>query len=78
MVETGGVNRARIYVGWLCVAVAFALVVLLGLGVVDPFADAGLAGIDSLGALAAALAPVLAGPVVLFGLGLWLLRGPRR
>ena len=72
------VNRQRIYAGWLCIAIAFALVVLLGIGVIDPFDAAGLTGVDSLGALAALLAPVLAGPVVLFVVGLVLLKGPRR
>ena len=71
-------NRQRIYAGWLCIAVAFALVVALGTGWIDPFGDAGLAGIESLAALGAVLLTVLAGPVVLFAVGLWLLKGPRR
>jgi len=80
MAEQGpaGVNRQRIYAGWLCVAIAFALVVLLGLGWIDPFGEQGLADIDSIAGLFAVMLPVLAGPVVLFAVGLWLLKGPRR
>ena len=76
MADRPTVNRKRIYAGWLCIALAFALVVSLGVGWIDPI-GAG-AGITSLVTLVAALLPVLAGPILLFVLGLWLLKGPRR
>ena len=75
--QGSGVNPQRIYAGWLCIAVAFALVVALGVGWLDPIGD-DAAGIDSLAALASALLPVLAAPTILFALGLWLLKGARR
>lgn len=71
-------NRQRIYAGWLCVAAAFALVVALGAGWIAPFDESGLSGVDSVAGLGAMLLPVLAGPVVLFAVGLWLLKGPGR
>ena len=77
MAERPPVNRQRIYAGWLCSAMAFALVVALGVGWLDPI-GAGAAGITSFVTLLAALLPILAGPIILFGLGLWLLKGPRR
>ena len=55
---------------------AFALVVLLGLGVVAP---PGLpANATSLGALFAGLLPSALAALALFLLGLWLVRGARR
>lgn len=77
MAEQPPLHRQRVYAGWLCIALAFALVVALGVGWLDPI-GAGAAGINSLVTLLAALLPVLAGPVILFALGLWLLKAPRR
>ena len=77
MADRPPVNRQRIFAGWLCIALAFALVVALGVGWLDPI-GAGAAGITSFVTLLAALLPVLAGPVILFALGLWLIKGPRR
>ena len=77
MADRPPVNRQRIYAGWLCIAMAFALVVALGVGWLDPI-GAGAAGINSFVTLLAALLPILAGPIILFVLGLWLLKGPRR
>ncbi|HEU4813739.1 MAG TPA: hypothetical protein VFS99_05875 [Xanthomonadaceae bacterium] len=77
MAERPPINRQRIYAGWLCIALAFALVVSLGVGWLDPI-GAGAAGINSLVTLLAALLPVLAGPVILFALGLRLLKAPRQ
>ena len=77
MADRPPVDRRRIYAGWLCIALAFARVVALGVGWLDPI-GAGAAGINSLLTLVAALLPILAGPVILFALGLWLLKAPRR
>lgn len=62
--------------GYACVALAFALIVLLGTGVVAPPGVDGSA--DSLGALFAGLAPSVLAALALFLLGLWLLKGGRR
>ena len=77
------VDRKRIYAGWLCVALGFALIVLLGLGVVDPIGmspQAGGAGRGavSIGALLAGLLPSVGLAAGVFAIGLWLLKGPRR
>lgn len=62
--------------GYACVALGFALVVLLGTGLVSP---PGMpAAVDSLGALLAGLAPSVLAALALFLLGLWLLKGGRR
>ncbi|QNP39662.1 hypothetical protein [Lysobacter solisilvae (ex Woo and Kim 2020)] len=69
--------NARKYAGYTCVALGFALIVLLGYGVIDP--------IGGLPAHAASMRDVLIGlmPSVLlavgaFAIGLLLLRGPKK
>ena len=66
--------NARKFAGYLCVALGFALILLLGYGVIDP--------IGGLPSAAASMRDVLIGlmPSVLlalgaFVIGLWLLKG---
>ncbi len=66
---------SRRIAGWTCVAVGFALVVLLGLGVIGP--GTGDPPPASLGAALMGLVPTLALAVVAFVAGLLLLRGGR-
>lgn len=66
-------NTPRHLAGWLCIALGFALVVLLGLGMIDPTADD--AAPASLGAAFAGLLPFLLAAVGAFVIGLVLLRG---
>jgi hypothetical protein len=61
--------------GYACVLFAFALIVLLGTGLVAPPVDATATG---LGALLFGLLPSVFGALALFLLGLWLLKGGRR
>lgn len=69
-------KRTRLLAGYACVLLAFALVVLLGTGLVMP---PGLpANATSMGALFAGLLPSALGALALFLLGLWLVRGARR
>ena len=69
-------KRTRLLTGYACVLLAFALVVLLGLGVVAP---PGLPeNATTLGALFAGLLPSALAALALFLLGLWLVRGARR
>lgn len=70
--------RARRLAGWLCLAMAFALVMALGLGLVDPFGMSTAAGPASLGALLVGLLPSLLLAVVVFAIGLWLLKGAHK
>ena len=68
-------NPNRILLGWACIALAFVAIVLLGTGLVEP---PGLRTVRSPSDLLAVFAPVLGVPLVLFALGLWLIKGPRR
>ncbi|HEY4555276.1 MAG TPA: hypothetical protein VIG68_02405 [Lysobacter sp.] len=68
-------NPNRILAGWTCLALAFAVVVLLGTGLVDP---PGVAAARSASELLGAYVPFLGGALALFAVGLWLIRRPRR
>ena len=67
---------ARKLAGFFCVALGFALIVLLGYGVIDPI-GASLAAATSMGAVLAALMPSVLMALGLFAIGLWLLKAPR-
>ncbi len=69
------VNRQRIYAGWACIAAAFALVVLQGLGI-DLFGRE-LTAVTGWSDLWHALMPTVVSATGLFLAGLWLLKGPR-
>ena len=67
---------ARKFVGFLCVALGFALILLLGYGVIDPI-GASLAQATSMGAVLVGLMPSVLMALGLFLIGLWLLKGAR-
>ena len=67
---------ARRIAGWLCVALGFALVVLLGMGVIGP--AAGDTPPESLSAALVGLVPALMMALGAFVIGLVLLRGGDR
>lgn len=69
--------NARKLAGYFCVALGFALILLLGYGVIDPI-GASAAGATSLGALLIGLVPSVLLALGAFALGLWLLKGSRR
>jgi hypothetical protein len=71
-------NEGRRFAGWLCVALGFAVVVLLGYGVIDPIGLPTSEAPASLMAVLFGLMPTLLGALALFVLGLWLLKGGRR
>ena len=69
-------HRTRLWAGYACVLLAFALVVLLGTGLLSP---PGMpTNATSLGALFAGLLPSALAALALFLLGLWLVKGARR
>ena len=68
-------NPNRIYLGWACLGPGFALIVLLGTGMLEP---PGLAGARSMRELLARFLPFLLAALGLFGLGLWLIKSPKR
>ncbi|MGN7920208.1 MULTISPECIES: hypothetical protein [Lysobacter] len=65
-------RTARLFAGWLCIALGFGLIVLLGLGVLDPTRDAA-AHATSATPVLIALMPSVAIGLTVFALGLWLL-----
>jgi hypothetical protein len=67
---------ARKLAGFFCVAAGFALILLLGYGVIDPI-GASLAQASSMGAVLVALAPSVLMALGLFVIGLWLLKSAR-
>ena len=69
---------ARKFAGYLCVALGFGLLLLLGYGVIDPIgASPGKA--TSMGALLIGLMPSVLMALGAFVIGLWLLKGnPRK
>ena len=67
---------ARKLAGFFCVALGFALILLLGYGVIDPV-GASLTQATSSGAVLGALAPSVLMALGLFAIGLWLLKSPR-
>ena len=69
--------NARKFAGYLCVAVGFALLLLLGYGVIDPIGVSPQKA-TSMGALLIGLMPSVMMAVGAFAIGLWLLRGPRQ
>ena len=69
-------RRTRLFAGYACVALAFALVVLLGTGLLVPPGMPAQA--TTLAALLAGLMPSALAVLVLFLLGLWLVHGARR
>ena len=68
-------NRSRLFAGWLCVALGFALIALLGYGVIDPPGMPAAGQATSLGAVLLGLLPSVLFALVVFVLGLWLLKG---
>lgn len=66
----------RLLAGYVLILAGFALIFLLGYGVIEPFGSIGDAQ-DIRGLLAAA-APSLLVPFAVFLLGLWLVKGARR
>jgi len=71
-------NRMRLYAGYLCVALGFALILMLGYGVIDPIGMDMDARRDSLGAVLLGLLPSVLAAAVVFGIGLYLVKGARK
>ena len=67
--------KSRSLVGYLCVAAAFALVVALGMGAINPLGVRG--ALTSVADMLLALVPSVLLALALFVVGLWLLRGKR-
>ncbi|HEY0661411.1 MAG TPA: hypothetical protein VGD21_08860 [Lysobacter sp.] len=68
-------SNGREFAGWACVVLGFAVIVMLGYGVLDPIGMP--AGATSMGALLVGLLPSVALALVVFAIGLWLLKGKR-
>ena len=68
--------KARQIAGYLCVVLGFALILLLGWGVIDPI---GISpnGATSMSAVLLGLLPSVVMALAAFVIGLWLLKGSR-
>ncbi|WP_156087530.1 hypothetical protein [Lysobacter sp. Root667] len=66
----------RMLVGWCCVALSFALVILIGLGVFDPIGS--VAGRGSLTPVLVGLLPSVSFGIAMFALGVWLISTSRK
>lgn len=71
-------NRMRLVAGYLCVALGFAIIVMLGYGVIDPIGLDLQAGAVSTGALLLGLLPSVLLAAVVFAIGLVLVKGARK
>lgn len=71
-------NRMRLYAGYLCVALGFAIIVMLGYGVIDPIGLNLQAGAVSTGALLLGLLPSVLMAAVVFAIGLYLVKSARK
>jgi hypothetical protein len=69
-------SNGRQFAGWVCVVLAFAVIVMLGYGVLDPIGMPA-AGATSMGALLVGLLPSVGLALTVFAIGLWLLKGKR-
>ena len=67
-------NGWRKFVGWLCVALGFAVIVMLGYGMLDPLGKP-ISSATSIGSLLLGFLPSVLPALALFALGLWLLKG---
>jgi len=67
-------NGWRKLAGWLCVALGFAVIVMLGYGMLDPYGKP-IGSATSIGSLLFGLLPSVLPALALFALGLWLLKG---
>ncbi|NUO76924.1 MAG: hypothetical protein HOQ32_13025 [Lysobacter sp.] len=66
----------RMLVGWCCVALSFALVILIGAGIFDPVGS--VAGQSSLTPVLMGLLPSVSFGIALFALGVWLISTGRK
>lgn len=71
-------KRMYLYAGYLCVAIGFALIVMLGYGVLDPIGAGAGAPPASIGGVLLGLLPSVLLAAVVFAIGLWLVRRARR
>ncbi|MGY0797450.1 hypothetical protein ACW7G0_00050 [Lysobacter sp. A286] len=70
--------NTRLYIGYLCIALGFAFIMLLGYGVIDPIGMDIEAGAGSIGALLQGLLPSALVAAVAVVLGLYLVRSARK
>lgn len=72
------IRSVRVIAGLVCIALSFALVVLLGLGVFDPTRDAAAGANGSVTPVLVALMPSVAIGLSVFALGVWLISTGRK
>ena len=70
-------KRMRLYAGYLCVAIAFALIVMLGYGFIDPIGMDMQASPETMSAALLGLLPSVLMAAVVFAIGLYLVKSAR-
>lgn len=71
-------QRLRLYAGYLCVVLGFALIIMLGYGLIDPIGMDLAAGVQSIGALILGLLPSVLIAAAVFAIGLYLVKSARK
>ena len=71
-------NHPRARIGWLCLALGFALIVMLVAGIIDPIGMHHGGNATSFAGVFARLLPSVLLAVLPFALGLWLIKGARK
>ena len=71
-------SNPRKVAGAVCVALGFALIVMLGAGIIDPIGMHHGGNATSLAGVFARLLPSVLLAVLPFALGLWLIKGARK
>lgn len=78
VIRETAMKRTRLYAGYLCVAIAFALIVMLGYGFIDPIGMDMTAHPETMGAALMGLLPSVLIAAVVFAIGLVLVKGARK
>lgn len=70
-------RTVRMFAGWLCIVLGFAVMVLLGLGLYDP-TTAAAARATSMTPVLVALLPSVSFGIAIFAVGVWLISTAKR
>ena len=70
-------RAVRMFAGWVCIVLGFAVMALLGLGLYDP-TTAAAAHATSMTPVLVALLPSVSFGIAIFAVGVWLISTARR
>lgn len=69
-------KSVRLLAGWLCIVLAFAVMILISFGVLDPLAPAGTT--TSIVPVLVGMLPSVSFGIALFAIGVWLISTRKR